>query len=148
MVTSVGNTNAKIIVHDNATPGSGTYAWYIMGQAKKSDPLAPALTSSIYGEVVILQKIFSKKGLKWLLSYFGIQNYTDYDNLSDAIDYWEANDVRLYLTVKNEWGSNLAAKGSSVAPTTQAQLRGKLFNHNQDVLANEVTGRIEFQYTS
>ena len=148
MVTNIGNTSAKIVISDNATPASGTYAWYITCENSGfRRPLRSLVEADLAAEVDIMEKYFDARKAYWIRNGL-ITTAAEYDNMLDAIDYWEANNTRLYLSVKNEWNSNLATIGTKAAPTTQGQMRGKLKNYSDRVFASSVQFNIEFWQTS
>lgn len=146
--TTIGNTAATTIISDNATPGSGTYAWYIVTEAQGGvEPRAPIAAIDLAAQTNILKKNFDFTAV-YRMSNIPVQSAVDFDNLRDALDYWDANDTRLFLSVKNTWSANLATRGTKAVPTTQNQYRGKLLNFRWEPKSNEVIVGIEFHYTT
>lgn len=148
MVINIGDTNSKIIISDNATPNNGTYAWYLTPDESAGPPMSmEALravprgnVSSIDSHTIIpgffLEEVYTLSDI--------IRNATDYNSLLDAKDYWKQNKNLLYLSLKNEWGVNLATTGSASNPTTQTQLTGVLNSLKKTFKAHSIIIRIKF----
>jgi len=152
-VIAIGDiTTAKTIISDHDTPASGVYAWGITAEQQVgAEPRAPIINLEFAAEVNLKEKFFD------LTSTFRITNAhitsaTYWDRLKDALDYWDAHDTRLYLSVKNEWGVDLATRGtksdSSDTTITQVKYRGKLFNFRWLPKPAEVLVNVEFHYTT
>lgn len=148
MVTNIGNTAAKTIISDNATPSSGTYAWYLTCEKPKR--------SWALGALVKIAQVFgitlSKKGYKldnvWTLDTI-ISTKTDWENLQKAIGTWEKASTALYLSVQNELAVNFAQYPTYATPTTLAQMIGHLSNYQEEITANNVIVKIQFnQFTT
>jgi hypothetical protein len=128
VVTTIGNTSAKIIIADHATIASATYAWYLeAAQCWEIDPLPIAQdTKDEAAGISIAFKPFIKS-VDWRIVGAKITNETDYFNLKKAIGSWEKNSTLLYLFVYNEWSSNNHAVMPTYAtPTTNSQITGTL----------------------
>ena len=140
MVTWIGSSSAKVIISDNATPANGTYALGITPERVKGKDGLPFLQGTDIdspGGIGIGNKAFIIKAL-YTFSNFDIASYSDWENLLKAIGTWEKNSTVLYLSVKNEWGSELAYKSTYSTPTTLVLWRGKSINLDWEVLANSV----------
>jgi len=154
VVIAIGNTNAKTIISDHATPASGVYAWYVTAEQEGGvEPRLPLINHEMAAEVNVKEKYFDLSSI-YKISNAKITSATYWDRLKDALDYWDAHDTQLYLSVKNEWGANLATRASKAdaADTTIDQAgspyRGKLFNFRWEPKASEVTVGVEFHYTT
>jgi hypothetical protein len=146
MVTNIGNTNLKNIISDHETPGSGTYAWYLL-KASLAEPRAPLINADFAAEVNIKDKFFDLTTI-WKLTWI-INGGTEATNFKKMLETWEAGNTRLYLSVKNEWGVELAVRGTQAVPATLNQLRGKCFSlRTLDVEPNSWEGSIEFHFTT
>lgn len=150
VVVSIGNTSAKIIISDNATPASGTYAWYIEAEFVRFLNKMP-----YYDKMYQSHPSGITRGIKqfmldmgWSFQGIKITNSTDWDNLLKAFGYWEKNNSKLYLSVKNEWDSNLATIGTYAAPTTLAQQTGQLSNFIATIFAAIATCGVDFRYVN
>lgn len=148
VVTTIGNTAAKIIISDHATPASGTYAWYIEAALPRMGNRMP-----YYDKMAQNHPNAISRGIKqmiidmvWVIQGAKITSSTDWDNLMKALGYWEKNNTTLYLSVKNEWDSNLAQFGTYAAPTTLAQITGQLMNFFAKPLAAMVEVSVDFKY--
>jgi hypothetical protein len=148
MVTNIGSTSNKIVISDHATPASGTYAWYIPAESyegtwqmefisgtRQATPAGQAIGEK--GYILDMVKRFRN---------ISITNNTDWQNLLKALHYWEKNSTKLYLSVQNEWASNLALTGTYATPTTLVQFTGKLQNLRDLVYPNEVVVNVEMVY--
>jgi hypothetical protein len=152
MVTNIGNTSALTVISDNQTPSSGEYAWYCVDvSGMGNEPRAPIASTDLAAETNIKEKVFDLGGVYKIVEE-PITSAADFDNLRDALDYWDANNSLLYLSVKNSWGVNLATRSTladaASAPITQNIYQGKLFNFRWRVKAEEVVVSIEFHYTT
>lgn len=150
MVTNIGNTNSRVVISDNATIASGTYAWYL-SSANNVTPKRSWPLSFLVKAVNALAKVFGKKAYKvdniWQLET-EITTLTDWQNLQKAIGTWEKASTLLYLHIWNEWGtSNLfAVYPTYTTPTTLAQMTGMLSDYMDDIHASSVTVRVKFHH--
>lgn len=130
VATTIGNTAAIIILSDNATPGSGTYAWYIAGKfqfiwgdkfIESNEELdgMGGVTTGTKGLVLDMEYRFDS---------VPVVGWTDYENLRKALFYWSKNDTKLYLSIKpqNMSSNNIAVACTNVAPTTLIQFTTKI----------------------
>ena len=153
VVVNIGETDAKTIVSDHVTPASGVFAWYVKAKPETGvEPRAPLVNEELAAEVNFLEKFYDL-GATYRIVGEHIRKQSDWENLRDALDYWDANNTRLYLSVKNDWNINLATRSATKAdalslPITQGDYRGKLFNFKWTPKAAEVEVSIEFRYTT
>ena len=151
-VIEIGETDALTIIHDHATPASGVYIWYIKAKPEKGhERRAPLVNENIAAEVNLKEKFYDLTAV-YRITGEHIRKQVDWENLRDALDYWEANNTRLYLDVQNEWGINLMTRATKAdaktLPMTQNAYRGKLENFIPFPKPNEVEVSIEFHYTT
>ena len=152
VVISIGESDAKTIISDHATPASGVYVWYIKAKPETGIEARAALVNEeIAAEVNLKQKFYDLTAL-YRITGEHIRNQTDWENFRDALDYWDANNTRLYLDVQNTWAVNLATRATkadaTTLPMTQNAYRGRLFNFKWLPKAEEVEVSIEFHYTT
>jgi len=152
MATTVGNTNSKIIISDNATPGSGTYAWYLpANSARMKWPLAfiDGTYVAAEGGITTGTKGF-KRNLIWAFRDVPITSDTDFQNLLKIVNYYEANSTLLYLSVKTtDFTTEMAVVGTKAAPTTLGQQTGRLQNFEiTRIEGSQVWVNIEFVFQS
>jgi hypothetical protein len=150
--TWVGLSTSKTIISDNATPGDGTYAWGIIGKGLFSIPRGAIINSDTVFGTNLKEKDLDYTGT-FLITNNAIKTAAEWGDYEDMLEYWDANDTRLFLSVKNEWNVELANRASSKSdaetlPITQNQWQGKLFNERRIPFANEVLINIEFHYTT
>ena len=152
VVVNIGETDAKTIISDNATPASGVYAWYIKEKSGVGAEARKALVDVELAANVSLKKKFYDLAAKFAIVGEHIRKQADWENLKDALDYWESNDILLYLNVQNDWGINLmtrATKADAAAlPITQVGWTGKLMNFRIFPQSAEVMIAIEFHYST
>ncbi len=139
--TWVGSSTDSIIISDNTTPDSGTYAWGIIGNRKIKDPsgflsrlIARGATTSTKGKFIDRQIPIDTT----------IPTFAEYEKLLKMLGAWDAGNTLLYISIKNEWGSNLAVYPNPDTPTTLIQIRGKLQNIVHDPQANTVDTKCVF----
>lgn len=145
IVPAVGYADRKTVVSDHATPASGTYAWYFDNPLPKRQWPMKALT-----------KVESAAGITQMMKGYTlnsvyalettIDNDADYENVQKMLNYWEAHNTFLYLDIQNEWNVNLAKYGTYAAPTTLVQMRGKLADYSEDIMASEIKIKIKFYH--
>jgi hypothetical protein len=147
MVTSI-ETATDIVISDNATPANGTYAWYIASEqvtcAWQKEPFSWIATAAGISIGVCAYKL----NLVWNIKDTVITSLVHYDNLLDALHYWEANNTLLYLSFKNTWGTNLAQYRAKATPTTAAQMQGRLRNFKFVPQALQVVVSCEMYFCS
>jgi len=139
MVTNIGNTDDKIIISDNATVASSTYAWYLpastydgkwpLGPIGKSRVLCTdgtaTGTSSLTADIV---KNFRE---------IPMTSWTNYSNLQKALAYWSKKDSLLYLSFKSDGTNNVAVVAhfadvnTTSGAVTLSQFTGKLRNYSE-----------------
>ena len=151
-VIEIGDTDAKTKIHDHATPASGVYIWYIKAKPEMGVERRAALVNKdLAAEVSLKEKFFDLTAVYRIVGEH-IQTQARWENLKDALDYWESNNTRLYLDVQNEWGINLATRATkadaAALPMAQVGYRGKLENFKYLPKPNEVEVSIEFHYTT
>lgn len=153
VATNIGNTSAKVIISDNATPSSGTYAWYIICEPVRM--LWPKNYIPDGGESKTLNGISIGINAFILNIQFQIRNapitsLTDWQNLLKALGTWEKSKTLLYLSIKNEMGgsTNLASFPTYATPTTLGQITGKVKNFEASFETNEIKINCVFDYTS
>ena len=145
---TIGDTGWKTVISDNVVPANGSYAWYILTKDKGGlEPRAPIVNLEFAAEVNLKEKYFDLSST-YRINNEIIRTAAEYDSLKDALDTWDAGDTRLYLSVKNTWGTELATRGSKASPTVQVQYRGKCFNFRWAETATAVIVGIEFHYTT
>jgi hypothetical protein len=137
MVTNVGNTTDKVIISDNATPASGTWAVYLNPkQITGPKETTVFLLNEIAGSDTLIetwggravQVIF--RNCEWDLSGAG----GNMELLKRARQYWNANSTTLYLAIKDKNGYNQATLGNDAgSAVVQIQCRIQDVNeHNED----------------
>lgn len=151
-VIEIGEDDAKTIIHDHATPASGVYIWYIKAKPETGiEPRTPLINTNIATGVNLKEKFYDLSAMYRILGEH-IRKKADWENLKDALDYWDSNNTRLYLNVQNEWGINLATRATKAdaasLPMTQLDYRGKLENFKWLPKPHEVEVSIEFHYTT
>jgi|GEM_PF-4102249 len=114
-MTNIGNTSDKIIISDNATPGSATWALYLNPE-KVEGPK--------YQNVHLLEEIAGPDNL--VEDWGGIRLGYTFRNCKKAISgsggflelmkrafqYWSVESKKLYLWVKDKNGYNTATWGN------------------------------------
>ena len=144
MVTWIGKDDSKIVVSDNATPSSGTYAWgCVMDKPVKGHlpfaPMTQIITTGGKNERIEQLKLEGSCKLGLLL-----ENNTDWQNWLKSLGTWKKNKTKLFLSIKNEWDSNLMLIPDATTPTTLNQWTGGVENFLFTLLPN--TNQVEFAF--
>lgn len=145
MVTTIGNSTDKICISDHVTPASGTYAWYLNGDASFTDDIKKEVE-----EILPLDKsqVYDGYNIAFLWSLTTeLKNNSDYINMFDARYYWSKNNTLLYLSIKNSLSdNNLARIATYAAPTTNIDFRGQIKRIAGTLNASTTSIRVLFKH--
>ena len=151
VATTIGTTTDLVIISDNSTPGSGTWALYLNPQKIVCSMNNQLLYNQAIGEDNSLanswaasRQMYVFRNCKWVLSGSG----GNMEKLKRAYAYWSAEDSRPYLQVLDKNAYNQAKWGdTNGAGVTQWQIKVIDFierysdadNHVFDITVQRVT---------
>ena len=150
MVTTIGTSSDIVCISDNATPASGTYAWYLPASSIESPWTIGPLKES---RLVTAGGISSGNNAfeideEWKFRDVPISTWTNYSNLRKALAYWSVNNTRLYLSITPAgWANNIAVVSRYDTPTTLVQFTGKLRNFRKyNIMDSQMMVSIDMYY--
>lgn len=152
MTTTIGNSTEICRIGDSATPGSGTYQWYLPPSYRFAwpDPDVDGTQIDGQGGIQVGSKGFILN-MQYIFDGVPILTYTNHANLRKALFYWSKNTSLLYLTIKPDGyaTNNIAVAATFAAPETLIGFTGRIYDYvESEQKSNNVKISFRFPYRS